>query len=194
MLSKTLTENLTTLKKLLPSEDILTYSFETADQLPCAVVYADGVVNKQLLGDLVARPLSRTSFKNKGGMSALNVEIVEKTLLFPELKQAGNFDDCAKEILDGNSLLLVDGLAVGFIVGAKLLPNRAVVEPPTDVAVKGPREGFIEDVKTNMALVRKRLKTPDLRFEMLKVGKRSDTNVALCWLSGTSNEIGRAHV
>ena len=188
MLSKTLTENLTTLKKLLPSEDILTYSFETADQLPCAVVYADGVVNKQLLGDLVARPLSRTSFKNNGGMSALNVEIVEKTLLFPELKQAGNLDDCAKEILDGNSLLLVDGLAVGFIVGAKLLPNRAVVEPPTDVAVKGPREGFIEDVKTNMALVRKRLKTPDLRFEMLKVGKRSDTNVALCWLSGTSNE------
>lgn len=187
-LSKTLNENLTKLKTLLPSEDILTYSFETADKLSCAIIYADGVVNKQLLGDLIARPLSRISFKNEGGMSALNAEAVEKTLLFPELKRAENFDDCAKEILDGNSLLLMDGIEVGFIVGAKLLPNRAVIEPPTDVAVKGPREGFIEDVKTNMALVRKRLKTPDLRFEMLKVGKRSDTSVALCWLSGTSNE------
>ena len=187
-LSKTLAKNLTTLKKLLPSEDILTYAFETEDNIACAIVYADGVVNKQLLGDLIARPLSRLSLKNEGGMSALSAETIEKNLLFPELKKADNFDDAVKEILDGNSLLLVDGLSVGFIVGAKLLPSRAVIEPPTDVAVKGPREGFVEDVKTNMALVRKRLKSPALRFEMLKVGKLSDTNVALCWLSGTSDE------
>ena len=182
------------MKKLLPSEDILTYAFETKDDVSCTIVYADGVVDKQLLGDLIARPLSRLSLKNEGGMSALNAETVEKKLLFPELKQIKSFDGAVKEVLDGNSLLLIDGLFVGFIVGAKLLPGRAVIEPPTDVAVKGPREGFVEDVKTNMALVRKRLKTPDLRFEMLKVGKRSDTNVALCWLSGTSNEKVKAEI
>ena len=186
-LSKTLSKNLTELKKLLPSEDILNYSFESQDSVSCAIVYADGIVNKQLLGDLVARPLSRISIKNDGGRFALNAETLEKTLLFPELKTAENFQDALKEILDGNSLLLVDGISTGFIVGAKLLPNRAVIEPPTDVAVKGPREGFIEDVKTNMSLVRKRLKTPDLRFETLRVGRRSDTAVTLCYLSGTSN-------
>lgn len=186
-LSKTLSKNLTELKKLLPSEDILNYSFESQDSVSCAIVYADGIVNKQLLGDLVARPLSRISIKNDGGRVALNAETLEKTLLFPELKTAENFQDAVKEILDGNSLLLVDGISTGFIVGAKLLPNRAVIEPPTDVAVKGPREGFIEDVKTNMSLVRKRLKTPDLRFETLRVGRRSDTAVTLCYLSGTSN-------
>lgn len=186
-LSKTLSKNLTELKKLLPSEDILNYSFESQDSVSCAIVYADGIVNKQLLGDLVARPLSRISIKNDGGRFALNAETLEKTLLFPELKTAENFQDAVKEILDGNSLLLVDGISTGFIVGAKLLPNRAVIEPPTDVAVKGPREGFIEDVKTNMSLVRKRLKTPDLRFETLRVGRRSDTAVTLCYLSGTSN-------
>ena len=186
-LSKNLTENLTELKKLLPSEDILSYEFETDDKIPCCILYADGVVNKQLLGDLIARPLSRLSLKKEGGMSALNAETVQKTLLFPELKTAENFQDATKEILDGNSLLLIDGIEIGFIVGAKLLPNRAVIEPPTDVAVKGPREGFIEDVKTNMGLIRKRLKSPDLRFETLRVGKRSDTAVTLCWLEGTSN-------
>ena len=97
---------------------------------------------------------------------------LEKALLFPELKNADNFTKAQKEILDGNSLLLVEGVAQGFIVGAKLLPNRAVIEPPTDIAVKGPREGFIEDVKTNMSLVRKRLKTPKLRFETVRVGER----------------------
>ncbi len=186
-LSKSLKKNTEQLKKLLPSEDILTYDFQTADGVACAVIYADGVVNKQLLGDLIARPLARVSFTNEGGRVALNEKIVLETLLFPELKTAKRTEDASKEILDGNSLLLVDGLDVGFIVGAKQIPTRAVMEPPTDVAVKGPREGFIEDVKTNMGLVRKRLKTPDLRFETLKVGESSQTAVTLCWLEGTSN-------
>ncbi len=185
-LSKSITKNTQTLKKLLPSEDILSYAFTTADGTPCAIFYADGVVNKQLLGDLVARPLSKLSLKEEGGKSA-SKEVLSKSELFPELKTTEKFEDAVKEILDGNSLLLVDGLDTGFIVGAKMIPTRAVIEPPTDVAVKGPREGFVEDVKTNMALVRKRLKTPDLRFETLRVGKRSDTAVTLCWLEGTSN-------
>ena len=187
-ISETLTKNLTTLKKLLPSEDILTYSFTSNDDVSCAVIYADGVVNKEHLGDLIARPLSRLSFKKEWGMYETKADFIQKALLFPELKTTQNFDDATKEILDGNSLLLIDGLTVGFIVGAKLLPSRAVIEPPTDVAVKGPREGFVEDVKTNMGLIRKRLKTPDLRFETMRVGKRSDTAVTLCWLEGTSNQ------
>ena len=188
-LSENLDKNLKELKKLLPSEDILTYEFDSQDRVHCAIVYADGVVNKQLLGDLVARPISKTSLKskNEGGRYEIKFETIEKTALFPELKQPKDFSEAVKEILDGNSLLLVDGLKTGLIVGAKLLPVRTVMEPPTDIAVKGPREGFIEDVKTNMSLVRKRLKTPDLRFQTLRVGKRSDTAVTVCWLEGTAN-------
>ena len=68
-LTKSLQQNLDELKKRLPSEDILTYSFSMADDTACAIMYADGVVNKQLLGDLVARPLSRLSLpkSEKGG-------------------------------------------------------------------------------------------------------------------------------
>lgn len=202
-LAFSLQQNLETIKKLLPSEDILTYEFKTMDGVNCAVVYADGMVNKQLLGDLIARPLSKLTLnekkQNEGGRVALNndsssssqpyqpiLDVIETSALFPELKQKQAFEDCIKEVLDGNSLLLVDGLPIGLIVGAKLLPVRAIMEPPTDVAVKGPREGFIEDIKTNMTLVRKRLKSPDLRFETVRVGKRSDTAVCVCWLEGTT--------
>lgn len=189
-LKSELQKNITLLKKLLPSEDIMPYSFQTADNVNCAILYADGIVNKQLLGDLVARPLSRLTLLNEqkqGGRVENISEIIKKATLFPELKELNDLAQIQKEILDGNSLLLVDGVNVGFIVGAKFLPVRTIMEPPTDVTVKGPREGFIEDVKTNMSLVRKRLKTPDLRFETMKVGKRSDTAVTLCWLEGTSN-------
>ncbi len=199
-LVSSLQQNLETLKKLLPSEDILSHEFMTADGANCAIIYADGMVDKQLLGDLIARPLSRLHFKNEGGRVASSAtsarqnttdsdaEQVELSTLFPDLKQIEATEDCVKEILDGNSLLLIDFLSVGFIVGAKSLPVRAVTEPPGDVAIKGPREGFIEDVKTNMALVRKRLKSPDLRFETLRIGKRSDTAVTVCWLEGIAIE------
>ncbi|MBQ8428642.1 MAG: spore germination protein [Clostridia bacterium] len=198
ILTDSLQKNLTEIKGLLPSEDILTYAFQLADGTDCAVIYADGIVNKQLIGDLIARPLSKLDFskntENGHTMSATKsnseqeskTAILLKATLFPELKTKTQIQDVIKEILDGNSLLLIDGEKTGFIVGAKLLPNRAIMEPPTDVTVKGPREGFIEDIKTNMSLVRKRLKSPDLRFETLRVGKRSDTAVTLCWLNGVA--------
>ena len=184
----------------------MSYEFLSGDGTQCVVVYADGMVNKQLLGDLVARPLSRVELSSNvgekiqkdGGRVEMTAEkaaeIIKTATLFPELKQTSKLADLGKEVLDGNSLLLVDGVDVGFIVGAKLLPVRTIMEPPTDIAVKGPREGFIEDVKTNMALVRKRLKSPDLRFETVRVGKRSDTAVALCWLEGTSSTVVKEEI
>ena len=220
-LSKSLQDNQAALQKLLPSEDILYYSFKTENDVACLIAYADGVVNKELLGELVARPLSHlilpintqnghtryaineksTPKNDKEGGTDKNqstpkntptpddlAELIKTTLLFPELKTVTAFKDGQMEILDGNSLLLVDGVDTGFIVGAKFLPVRAVTEPPTDVTVKGPREGFIEDVKVNMSLLRKRLKTPNLRMETLRVGKQSYTAVTLCWLDGVADE------
>ena len=136
-LTKSLQDNLTQAKKILPAEDILTYEFQTADKVNCAIVYADGMVNKQLLGDLIARPLSRVELrdakqknsKNEGGRSASTdenqsiIERIEKTTLFPELKQMSAWSDITIEVLDGNSLLLVDGVKTGLIVGANFCPS-----------------------------------------------------------------------
>ena len=92
------------------------------------------------------------------------------------------------EVLAGNPVLLWDGMDEALVVGTKKVFLRAVMEPPTNVAVKGPREGFIEDVKVNTSLVRRRLKTGELKVEFLKIGRRSQTFVALCYLEGTAEE------
>ena len=193
------------IKKRLPAEDILSYCFTSKDEVACAIVYTDGIVNKGQLGDLIVRPLSSLLLKNKqkgqgqgqnyadfnkkdGGRVEVNVETIEKSLLFPEVKREKDLATLCQEILDGNSVLLVDTLDKGIIIGAKMLPVRAITEPPADVAVKGPREGFVEDVKTNAALIRKRLKSPDLRLDTMRIGKRSDTYVALCYLEGICDE------
>ena len=209
-------KDINTIKKSLPAEDILVFEFQTNSGRLCALIYADGMVNKQLLGELVTRPLYSANLpfepQKQGSMVELNensepkkgsnqqgedsdfdgifshqqdvLTAIKEILQFPELKDAENVLEAEKEVLDGNTLLLIDGLTTGIIIGAKYLPVRAIMEPPTDIAVKGPREGFIEDVKTNMALTRKRIKSSALRFEMHKIGKQSATNVVVCYLEG----------
>lgn len=183
-LTFSLQHNQRAIKSLLPAEDILTFSFQSSDGVDCLLIYADGMVNKQLLGELIAKPLQDTALPEGECLA----EAVKLACRFPELKELDSVAECGKEVLDGNALLLVDGMDAALSIGAKLLPVRSVSEPPTDVAVKGPREGFIEDVKTNMALVRKRLKSPDLRLEVSRLGRRSDTAVCLCYLEGIANE------
>lgn len=169
------------LKKLLPSEDILTFDFVSEGGISFTVVFADAVTDKELLGEQVVRPL----LAYVGGKTA---EEIGKRLTSPELRTEKSFAKLAEEALAGNPVLLWQGMDEGIVAGTKKVFVRSVAEPPTDVTIKGPREGFIEDVKINTSLVRRRFKTGELRIEMLTVGRRSQTTVAVCYLEGTSLE------
>ncbi len=158
--------NIRALKEALPAEDILVYEFTAGDGTACAAVYADGITDKELLGGLAARPLAAAP-------APKTLDGVRRRLLFPEVKEADDLPAACKEILAGNPALLVDGAKGALVLGTKKVSLRAVAEPQTAIAIKGPREGFIEDVKTNMGLIRRRLKTPALRFVMLEVGRYS---------------------
>lgn len=183
-LTSSIQENRDGIQTILPAEDILTFEFDTLDGAPCLLFYADGMVNKELLGELIAKPLQDTALPDGDERKSVALTACR----FPEVQELTDFSSCAETILDGNALLLIDGISAAFSFGAKSLPVRSIAEPPTDVAVKGPREGFIEDVKTNMVLLRKRLKTPNLRMKISKVGKQSNTAVCLCYLDGIVNE------
>ncbi len=167
------------LKRLLPAEDILTFGFSARRGLKFVCVFADPITDKEALGEQVIRAL----LSYDGPPVAAEVA---KKLTSPEIRRGTSLDKLAAEVLSGNPVLLFEGMDEGIVVGTKKVVTRAVAEPSTDVAVKGPREGFIEDVKTNTSLVRKRFKTADLRIEMLEIGRRSKTCVALCWLEGTT--------
>lgn len=169
------------LKKLLPAEDILTFPFRSENGTEFTAVFADAVTDKELLGEQIVRPLLRYGGKT-------DAESVGKRLTSPELRKEKSLQKLAEEILSGNPVLLWEGMDEAIVAGVKKVFVRAVAEPPTDVAIKGPREGFIEDVKINTSLVRRRLKTPELKIDMLTVGRRSQTSVAVCYLEGTSVE------
>ena len=166
------------LRALLPAQDILTFAFTDKTGRRFLCVFADALTDKDLLAEQALRPL-------RGYAGAPEAKTVAQNVLSPEVRTDKQTKTLAEEVLAGNPVFLWEGADEGLIVGTKKVTVRAVTEPPTDVAIKGPREGFIEDVKTNTSLVRRRFKTGELQIEMVTVGRRSATCVAVCWLEGT---------
>ncbi len=169
------------LKQTLAAEDILTFDFLSNKGIAFTAVFADPITDKELLGEQVVRPL----LQFEGDPTT---ERVKERLTSPELRTEKSIDKLAEEVLAGNPVLLWDGAEEGVIIGTKKVFARAIAEPSTDVTVKGPREGFIEDIKINTSLIRRRLKSPELKIEFLSVGRRSNTFVALCYLDGIAKQ------
>ena len=155
-----------TMRALLPAEDIFTFDFTDGAGRQFVCFFADALTDKDLLSQQVFAPLQHTE-------TAAEIRSVQEAVRAPEVRTEHDLAKLADEVLAGNPVLLWEGAQEALILGTKKVPLRTIAEPPTDVAIKGPREGFIEDVKTNSALVRKRLKTGELMMETLTVDRKS---------------------
>ena len=87
-------------------------------------------------------------------------------------------------LLAGDGLIFLDGEKGCVRLAVRKYEARAVAEPPTEGIVKGPREGFVESIKTNLSLIERKLRTPDLTVERMKIGRRTMTDVAVVSLRG----------
>ena len=181
LLSGDLAADRAALKALLPAEDILFRDLYDAAGTPFVCIFADVLTDKDLLAEQVIAPLQRAVTQQK-------MERVLAALRAPELRTRQSLAALADEVLAGNPVLLWAGGTDAAVTGQRKAPARAVTEPPSDIAIKGPREGFLEDMKSNAALVRKRLKTGELRMDALTVGRRSQTAVTVCYLAGICRE------
>ena len=100
-----------------------------------------------------------------------------------ETSISDDIDKCIEDLLSGDVLLCVEGDDRYLVINARSYTTRSIAEPPTETVMRGPREGFIEDLKTNLSLLERRLKSPDFAVFKTKVGRRTKTNVAICYLS-----------
>ena len=179
-ISKSLMQNKKVLKALLPSDDVIFFDFVVGSKDALAV-YVDSITDREMLGLEVLSPLK--SSKISGGMKS-----IAKKITSANIKQVDEIKAAADELLRGSTLILIDGKIGGITVDLKKFDVRAIAEPPTELAIRGPRNGFIESIKTNLSLVRRYLKTPSLKIEMLQVGKYTSTNVALMSIDGITDD------
>lgn len=91
-------------------------------------------------------------------------------------------------LLSGNTIIFVDGYNKAISVDTKGFEKRAITEPSTQLSIRGPKDAFTETLRTNTALIRRRIKSPNLWLETMKIGTVSQTDVGIMYIKGIANE------
>ena len=108
-----------------------------------------------------------------------------KILLCPEMEHT-NLNKYIDDILDNKTVLIYDNQAL--CIDLEKYPGRTPTEPPTSPNIHGPREGFVEGIKSNMCLIRKRLPTKNLKIEELVVGRETKTKINIIYLKNIASK------
>lgn len=114
-------------------------------------------------------------------------KIVENRLVNQSVEHIDLLDNMVDKVLSGLIVVVVEGANRAFAVDVRSYPGRQPQEPDTEKVVRGSRDGFVENIILNTALTRRRIRDERLRFEMLKVGERSKTDVALGYLEDVAD-------
>lgn len=172
--------------KFVRSVDFSYREFEINDTHKAVVFYLDGLINLDRIDLNILTPLISSS--DSIWQSPIGLQDIEKKILSASVASGESLQEIMDHVLSGGTALLVDGLAQALLISEKSWEKRSVEEPTTEVVIYGPREGFTEDIRTNVSLVRRRLKTAQLKMESIKLGELSQTEIIITYLEGIADD------
>ncbi len=191
-IKKELQENLCELQSALGNaQDVKVHPFRLGrgGSRKGALVFIDGMVDNSTLINAVLRPLQNWCMQGThlpAGDELLNA-VEQEVICATYAEVAQTVPALAIGCLAGNTALLVDGCAGGLVIDSKGWDKRAVSEPQSESVVRGPREGLTESLRTNTALVRRKIKNGQLKIEQMTVGRKTRTSICLMYLDGVAN-------
>lgn len=114
--------------------------------------------------------------------------ISKQFIPYVEVEVEARFDRLIDSLLSGMFLLLIDGFQKALLIDSRTYPARGVEEPEKDKVLRGSKDGFVETIVFNTALIRRRIRSRELCMEMMNAGKSSKTDIVLCYMSGRVDE------
>ncbi|WP_261302042.1 spore germination protein [Paenibacillus andongensis] len=166
------------------SNDIVTQTLllNGADPIQIGVIYINGLISPTSIQTLLTENLKVDSSEFplnalRNAMSTLG-----------QVNEIHNFESLHQSILSGSTVILLDGCVQGLAANTQGGEHRSVEEPTTQSVVRGPREGFTEQISTNAALIRRKIKDPNLWMESMTIGRVSKTEVAIMYMNGIVND------
>lgn len=114
--------------------------------------------------------------------------ISKQFIPYVEVDVEGRFEVIINSLLSGMFVLLVDGYEKALLIDSRTYPARNVEEPEKDKVLRGSKDGFVETIVFNTALIRRRIRSTDLHMEMMNAGESSKTDIVLCYMRGRADE------
>lgn len=189
-LSKRLQANIDAFRSALNySSDIVFYPFTLFDNRHACVIYCEGLVDSQHIDAHILQPLTKarmTKLQNRHRQLP-PIQLGKEYITVSESKEFDSLGRGIEKLMRGYTLLLVDGDSSAIGLSIVKRRDRAIQEPNTEAVIRGPREGFTENIGTSVSLVRRRLPMPDLVVESKEIGLYTKTQVVLCYIEGLAD-------
>jgi spore germination protein KA len=193
-LSTDLETNLGRIKKIFQNCSDIVYReflFAQREDIKLVLIYTDGLADKRQISEQVMRALALDASVVIPDTEISKAKayhlIKERSLCINQVEETDRLEKVIDAVLSGDTVLLVDGHGRAIINGARGWDSRQVAEPENEMVVRGPREAFVETLQTNTAMIRRKIKNPNLKIEMFKLGQVTKTDVAVVYIEGIVN-------
>lgn len=183
-ISENLSDNMKKMKHAL-SESIdyveKKFSFGESGEFKGCIVYVDGLVEVALISNTVLKPIINCNLSSVDKKN-ITKKLSEEVIWNGEIEEAKKISELVKAVLKGDTILIVDGCNIGLVINTKGGDKRNIIEPQSESVVRGPREGFTENIRSNTSLIRRKIRNGNLKIEQMVVGKKTQTAIGLLYL------------
>jgi len=188
--SRNIDENIDLIKTVFNSDknkDIIIREFKIGGKLRAFISFIDGMADRTTINDFILKPLleNREYSEKDCNLDKILLEVIETN----QSTMVSDCDEMIYELLVGNTCLYVDGCDYCLSNETKGFEKRSVSTPQTEGVVRGAQEGFTENLRTNVTLIRRIIKNKDLTTEFLKIGARNHNQCAVMYINGLINPV-----
>ncbi len=190
-ISSNLNKNLKIIKNILgenPDVIIKEFALGCSKDVKAALILIDGITNRELIDLNILKPLMYDSRLDFTGIKANAQKVSEALLSSCEIKKTSGFGGVIDNVLSGDVIFLAEGFKEALSISLRKWEKRGIEEPPSENVVRGPRQGFTETLRVNTSLLRRIIKNPALRFEIIKVGRQTKTDVCIAYIKGIAKD------
>ncbi|MFV8827776.1 spore germination protein [Alkalihalobacterium sp. APHAB7] len=188
--SPVLDEMVTSIKNIIgESDDVVQRDFLIGRKVKATLYYIDGLADENGIETKIIKPLlffSEDGIEQLEGDALLN-HLKNEVTNFIELTIETTFDDAILPLMSGETLLVIDGIPKFILFETRSFNQRSIEEPDSEIVVRGPRDGFNEVLHTNVMLLRRRIRDPNLTVQFGQIGRRAKSDFALIYVKGIAN-------
>lgn len=180
MLQSDLSYNIEVLQKLYTNcSDVVFRPFQINGATQAILIHIDGMSNQEEIDRHVLKPLMEID--DKSNHIQLK-DYIQQKIAVTKVNEVFTISDVIEQVSSGSTIVLIDHEACGLSIGLAKWEKRAVEEPTAESVIRGPREGFTESIGVSTSLLRRRIKSPDLKMQTVYVGGYTKTKVIVAYI------------
>lgn len=187
-LSESLENNISIIESIFHKDDTLIlrrFHNQHNPDLKFCIFFINGMIDDAIINNDIIKPIIYTSGTNN--IDSIDI-IQNQIILSNEISKSQDISVIIQAIISGNTVLFMDGVIDSLTIASKGWPSRQITEPEVEKVIRGPREGFNESIITNLSLLRRKLKTNDLKFEYKTIGSTSATQACISYIEGVADQ------